>query len=113
MKFLQDSKLQIHLYSFSSFQRYYDDPMLFSFFPPSIRINICTPLKENYRTKFQRFKLEITSEKNNQMIKVHVFKKKKEGGEERPPNLAASGRLQPWWPLECFKLGGPWKESNV
>jgi hypothetical protein len=46
------------------------------------------------------------------MIEVHVFKEKKEGGKERPPNLVANGRLKAWQPLECFKLGGPWKEFN-
>ncbi len=48
------------------------------------------------------------------MIKIHAFKKKrKEGGEERPPNLVAKGGFQAWLPLECFKLGSFWKESNV
>jgi hypothetical protein len=69
MKNFQDYKLQIHLYSFPS---------------------------------LQRFKSKIMSEnKKNQMIIFFVFKeKRKERKKERPLT---------WWPMECSKLNGPWK----
>ncbi len=57
------------------------------------------------------------------MIKIHAFiEKKEEGGKERPPNLVANDRFQAWWPLkvskawlpmECSKLGGPWKIPSL
>jgi len=41
------------------------------------------------------------------MIKIYAFKEKEGRKQGKTPKLVANGRLQGWWPLECFKVGGP------
>lgn len=72
-----------------------------------LRLIIILLPRKVVKLSFQRFKLKITFEKKNQMIKIYAFKEKETRKQGKTPKLVANGRLQGCWPLECFKVGGP------
>ncbi len=84
-----------------------------------LRLIIILLPRKVVKLSFQRFKLKITSEKKNQMIKIYAFKEKETrkdpqiSGQWKAPRLLALGMFQGWWPLVCSKSSGLWKESNV